>query len=816
MIRRYFIAAVLAVIASTSAFGFELGLGNSFGRLGSLSGNFGCASSNSACDSAAVAIFNATTVPPTPADRVRINNAVVSLKAAGIWSLLDVLYDCEQATQQGANLNWINPATFTAVPTSSPTFIPYVGCKGDGTASYSAIPYNLSTNGTNFTLSNGASFFVKSEENVRADKALIGVSGTPGTYISPWNLSLNSSSTGLNNAGVNTAVPNSGQGLFLLNRASASTIYTVDQNGVQLASITASPTALPNFTFRINGSNGASPQFDSADVSWYGVGGFMTPTQRASLYTILNTYHTSLGTVVQNFNPSVNWNTAAGLNALEIAHYDTSGNMLDAHAGNILYVNGTYWLYGEAHQCGSVIGTSGTPYCGVRVYACSSLDFKSCVDNGYLFDPSGFQSACAPIANTFIECYSPKMLYNKANNNYVLWLYNQGASVGKELVFTCTTPNGGATPSTPGTGCTQQSNVTFCTNCEAPAFYVEPGGNAYAAYTDLGNSSLISVVQLNSAYTNTTGSPTSTGVDGEGLGLFEANGQTYLLYGAIGCGYCANTTTSYVSASTPLGTYGSATTLNSSNSCEGQPRDVIPVTAGGITNYVFLVDQWWGPSGAPTGTRANQGLAGIYAVPLFFNASNAILPYNCNPSVLITGLTPSATPATPLANSDQSSVGPDIYTSTCDMSSTNWYAQAFVPTKSVVNNIAVQVGVNNSACVVGTSCSTPTPNGTLTVSLMPTSGGLPTGSPIASATLAASSMSWAAKFTTVSMGGVAVTPGTTYAIELSTTTTNGCMGVTMSALGGVAPYTLGGLSNSTNSGGSWSLQTGRTALFAEN
>ena len=98
-------------------------------------------------DSASMAIFNAFTTPPTQARKALINNAVVSLKNGGIWSLLDTLWMTAAADSQAATINWKSPATFTLAPQSAPTFTADRGFAGNGTTSFLKTGFIPASNG---------------------------------------------------------------------------------------------------------------------------------------------------------------------------------------------------------------------------------------------------------------------------------------------------------------------------------------------------------------------------------------------------------------------------------------------------------------------------------------------------------------------------------------------------------------------------------------------------------------------------------------------------------------------------------------------
>jgi len=108
-------------------------------------------------DPAAIAIFAAFTTPPTSARKALINSFVVTLKNAGVWSALDVLYFIAAADSQAASINWKNPVSFALAQTGTLTFTADHGFKGDGTTGFlTAAGYNPNTAGLNFSLNVGS------------------------------------------------------------------------------------------------------------------------------------------------------------------------------------------------------------------------------------------------------------------------------------------------------------------------------------------------------------------------------------------------------------------------------------------------------------------------------------------------------------------------------------------------------------------------------------------------------------------------------------------------------------------------------------
>ena len=61
-------------------------------------------------------------VQPTNARKALIDALITSLKSAGVWAKLDVLWIPAAHDSQAGRLNWKSPGTFTLAEVSSPTF----------------------------------------------------------------------------------------------------------------------------------------------------------------------------------------------------------------------------------------------------------------------------------------------------------------------------------------------------------------------------------------------------------------------------------------------------------------------------------------------------------------------------------------------------------------------------------------------------------------------------------------------------------------------------------------------------------------------
>jgi hypothetical protein len=92
---------------------------------------------------------------------------------------------------------------------------------------------------------------------------------------------------------------------------------------------------------------------------------------------------------------------------------DNRGKHINAHGGGILYHNNMYYWYGEHKN-----DTSNAAYVGVNCY--SSKDFFNWKYEGVALPVSNDENSPI-VAGSIIE--RPKVIYNKKNNNFVMWFH---------------------------------------------------------------------------------------------------------------------------------------------------------------------------------------------------------------------------------------------------------------------------------------------------------------------------------------------------------------------------------------------------------
>lgn len=187
----------------------------------------------------AAAYVAAMSVNPTDTRKGLIDTFIGSLKSAGVWSLLDLIYLMAAHDSQAGLLNLKAPASFTLVPVASPVFATDLGYTGDGSSSYLRTQWNGSTNGVNFTLNNASAWAWCTTSGGTFDHACGANDNTHRTYLGPNLQSYRVN--GPENTGSTTPV-----GLHGVSRASSSTTKGW-KNGVQVGSdFTATSDAVAN------------------------------------------------------------------------------------------------------------------------------------------------------------------------------------------------------------------------------------------------------------------------------------------------------------------------------------------------------------------------------------------------------------------------------------------------------------------------------------------------------------------------------------------------------------------------------------------
>lgn len=466
----------------------------------------------------------------------------------------------------------------------------------------------------------------------------------------------------------------------------------------------------------------------------------------------------------------------------QVTRYDTVGDAVDAHDGDLALFGDLYYLYGTRYDCGYTLGVTGTRFCGFGVY--SSPDLVHWTDRGSLFDATGalWQGRCAPPR---YGCYRPHVVFNAGTGRFVLWVNGYDNASGYH-VFTAGSPTGPFTEVAEPVLAVQGTGGGF-NNGDMDVF-VDDDASAYLAYTDIRGGHDQIVERLNASYTSGTGANVRLGSPStEAPSLFR-RGSTYYHLDGPTCAYCTGTPTRYRTAASPLGPWSAATTVNP-NSCGGQPSFVATVPTATGTAYLYGSDLWTGEN--------NEALANFHWAPLTFTADGSIAPFACRASVSMDLAAGTPGGQTVPADRDQAD-GVDGFRTWCDIRATGLRRmQTFVASRS-----GVLTGASYTTFQKGN------PSAGLTVSLVAVDASLqPVGTPLFTTTVPADVIGWSPRNLTV-LPNVAVNAGTRYAILVRSATTSGCYGLTYND---AAPYPGGGEAYST--GGAFVAEAGRSSKF---
>lgn len=110
---------------------------------------------------------------------------------------------------------------------------------------------------------------------------------------------------------------------------------------------------------------------------------------------------------------------------------DTNGNRIQAHGGSVIYLDGTYYWYGENKE--KTDGKNGIWHYGIRCY--SSNDLYNWEDRGLIIPPDldNPNSSLHPTA----QLDRPHIIYNERTKKFVCWvkvMYKDGSQKSTVLV----------------------------------------------------------------------------------------------------------------------------------------------------------------------------------------------------------------------------------------------------------------------------------------------------------------------------------------------------------------------------------------------
>ncbi len=95
---------------------------------------------------------------------------------------------------------------------------------------------------------------------------------------------------------------------------------------------------------------------------------------------------------------------------------DTNGNRIQAHGGSVIYIDGTYYWYGENKE--KTDGKNGIWTWGVRCY--TSKDLYNWEDKGLIIQPNLENAESSLHPSAMLD--RPHIVYNQETEKYVCWM----------------------------------------------------------------------------------------------------------------------------------------------------------------------------------------------------------------------------------------------------------------------------------------------------------------------------------------------------------------------------------------------------------
>lgn len=264
------------------------------------SGRF--AASYSYTNAEAATLVAAMSSAPNDTRKAVIDTCIGAIKTAGVWSKLDCLWIRAAHDSQAALLDWKRLSDSTAV--NSPTFTTDRGFTGDGSTSYINTNFTPSTDGVNYIRDSacmGAYLNAGTDTNNSSVISIgfVSTSGTRQARITPWQSATPGSGViGRINDSTATTVGTvtTRFGLTAVNR-SASTAVQVYRNGSSIGTSSVASSALGTIDAYELGfnNNGALGGANDNRIAAAFVGGSLTSTEHADLFTAIEAYLDAVG-----------------------------------------------------------------------------------------------------------------------------------------------------------------------------------------------------------------------------------------------------------------------------------------------------------------------------------------------------------------------------------------------------------------------------------------------------------------------------------------------------------------------------------------
>lgn len=253
-------------------------------------------------NSEARSLVGSMQVKPDATRKGHIDTFIGSLKTAGVWSKLDVLWLPAAHAEQAGQLNWKAPGTYTLLPISSPTFTTDRGYAGNGTTSYLDTQWAPSS-GVNFTQDSAClGVYVNATGSNAFGTAAMNAGcgdGTNSVQLMTWTTGSGTAGRRINDgtsanfgAGILTRL-----GCTVIERTNASTRQIVRNGSVTANASTQASTGRSTRPLFIgaNNNNGTTGAYSTDRHAAVFAGSQLSAGEHSDFYNALATYLTAIG-----------------------------------------------------------------------------------------------------------------------------------------------------------------------------------------------------------------------------------------------------------------------------------------------------------------------------------------------------------------------------------------------------------------------------------------------------------------------------------------------------------------------------------------
>lgn len=299
-------------------------------------------------DADARALFARFTTPPTSARKKIINDLIVALKGAGVWSKLDILYVMAAHDAQAARQNWITDACNLS-EVNAPSFTIDEGYSTDVTGSkYLTTNYNPGDGGEHHYKLNDAHLGIWSKTSGSLANAVdLGarVSSTNSRATIITRSAGNAFDASINqNAAFNAATINDGSGHFVGVRRGSGAVESY-KNGTSIATGSNASTAIPNLEWLIGACNqaGTPTLFSTRQYSFAHAGAQLSGTEVDAIYDAFSTF-------LDAINPF----------GAEFDDFGFSFSGADQHRGGVCAPNGKSFMIRREYPIFTIVRQDGS------------------------------------------------------------------------------------------------------------------------------------------------------------------------------------------------------------------------------------------------------------------------------------------------------------------------------------------------------------------------------------------------------------------------------------------------------------------------